>query len=345
MFAQARNSTSRIAPKAIIIAAAIAAAAAVPAEAGISNWDFNVFSRSTIGSSGQGYGSDFQGSSGSVGDAYFTNFGMRTVSSSSPTLPAAFYGGGTFNLTSGTVYSGGINVAGSVNLSNVTVNGGIRSGGSLNGGSGTINGNVSLAGTRNTGNQMTINGSVTTSTPYSAPLDLSGVSSYFAQASAFAASLAATTNYTNNYGQLIVNASGPRTVVNFSPSDYANAWGIRVDGPGTVVINVGGQSVSVASKTWSYNNGAASTSTLLNFHQATALSLSGGHNVNILAPNAVTNFSNGVINGNLVVGKLTGGGQVNWVGAFSGGSVVPTPASAAIAVTSLVVMAGRRRRS
>ncbi|HLO41527.1 MAG TPA: choice-of-anchor A family protein [Phycisphaerales bacterium] len=320
-----------------------AAAAASPAHADISVWDFNVFSRSTIGSQGQGYGSDFEGASGSVQDAYFSNFGMKTVMSSSPSLPAAFYGGGNFTLNSGSVNSGGMYAAGNVNLYNASISGDVHAGGSLNGSSGSISGNLFLGGSRNTTGSLTISGAVSTQTPYAAPLDLIGVSNYFHQTSSFAASLAPTTNYTNQWGQIIIHAAGERTIVNLSPTDYINAWGIRIDGAGTVVVNVGGTTISTGSKTWSYEGGASSRATLLNFYEATTLTLSGGHNVNILATQASTTFSSGVINGTLVAGSLQGAGQVNWVGSFTGSSVIPSPATIPFMSAGLTMICRRRR--
>ena len=68
------------------------------ASAAINPWDFNVFSRSTIGTAGSPYGSDYQGAAGSVGNAFFNGFSLRDIASSSPSLAQSFYGGGTFTL-------------------------------------------------------------------------------------------------------------------------------------------------------------------------------------------------------------------------------------------------------
>lgn len=327
-------------PAAVIAMAGLASAA----NAAVSYWDFNVFSRSTIGSASKGYGSDFQGASGSVGDAYFSNFAAKTNANSSASLAYGFYGGGNFRL-SGSVNNGGVNVAGTVTMNNASITGPVTGGGNLGGTGGSVNGNVSISGAKTTGNQLTVNGSLNTGQAYAAALDLAAVSSYFQSTGAYAANLNPTGNYTNQWGELIINANGPLSVVNISTSDFINAWGIRVVGAGTVVVNVAGSSLEFASKTWNYQNGASSASTLLNLNQATSVRMSGGHNVNILAANADTNFSSGQVTGNLIVGSLTGGGQVNWNadGGFSGAALIPAPAGAFI-LAGAGLIAFRRRR-
>lgn len=323
-------------------AVATMAGAATVANAA-SYWDFNVFSRSTIGSASQGYGSDFQGASGAVGNAYFTNFAVRTMANSSPSLAAGFYGGGNFTLT-GSVNNGGINVAGNVAMNNASVAGAMYAGGNLGGTGGSVNGNVSLGGTKTTGNQLTVNGSLSINQAYSAAIDLLAASAAFQSAGSYAAGLTPTGSYVNNYGELVINASGPLSVVNVSASDFTNAWGIRVIGAGPLIVNVGGTSLNFASKTWSYQNGASSASTLLNLNQATAITMSGGHNVNILAANAATTFSSGNVKGNLIVGSLMGSGQVDWNGTgFTGAALIPTPGGMFVmAGAGLIAM--RRRR-
>jgi choice-of-anchor A domain-containing protein len=155
------------------------------------------------------------------------------------------------------------------------------------------------------------------------------------------------TSYTNNFGELIVNASGPLTVVNFSTSDFINAYGIRIVGSGSVICNVPGSSLAFASKTWTYTNGASNANTLLNLNQAQTLNLSGGNTVNILAANAATNFSSGLVTGNLIVGSLTGSGQVNWsqLSGFGGGSVVPAPGVLALTGAGAIAVIRRRRQA
>ncbi|MBS0187421.1 MAG: choice-of-anchor A family protein [Planctomycetes bacterium] len=314
------------------------------ANAAISYWDFNVFSRSTIGSASQGYTSDFQGASGAVGNAYFNGFAVRTMANSSPSLAAGFYGGGNFTL-SGSVNNGGVNVAGNVNINGASIAGAVRSGGNLGGTSGSVNGNVTLAGVKTAGNSVTVSGTLATGQAYASAVDLVAASSYFQNAGAYAAGLAPTASYVNNWGELVINTSGPFTVVNLNATDFVNAWGIRVVGGGAVVVNVGGTALNFASKTWNYQGGASAASTLLNLNQALSVNMSGGHNVNILAANAAMTFGSGVVTGNLIVGSLAGGGQVNWNpdGGFTGATYIPTPGGA-IALAGAGLIAIRRRR-
>lgn len=324
------------------LTAAVVSILAGVAAADVSFWDLNVFSRSTIGASNQGYGSDFQGASAAVGNAYFNGFTVRAGSAFPTSLPGGFYGGGNFTL-SGSVNEGGIYVAGNVTMNNASINGPVHAGGNLGGNGGSINGNVSLGGIKTAGNQLTVNGALQTGQAYQAPLDLASASAYFAALSSSAASHAPTAAYSNNYGELIINASGPATYVNLSQADFTSAWGITVKGSGAVVVNVAGSSVSVGYKTWNYQNGASSNSTLLNFGQATSLTLSGGA-VNVLAPLANTTFSSGLVTGNLIVNSLMGSGQVNWNGGFTSFGQVPTPGSVALLLSAGLFACVRRTR-
>ncbi len=314
------------------------------ANAAISYWDFNVFSRSTIGSANQGYGSDFQGASGAVGDAYFSSFAARTIANSSPSLAAGFYGGGNFRL-SGSVNNGGVNVAGNVTMNNASIAGAVNGGGNLGGAGGSVNGNVTIAGSKTTGNQLTVSGSLNTGAAYTAALNLVAASSYFQSAGNYAAGLTPTGSYTNQYGELIINAGSSLNVVNVSASDFTNAWGIRVVGSGALIVNVAGTSLNFASKTWNYQGGASAVSTLLNLNQATTVNMSGGHSVNILAANANMTFSSGVVTGNLIAGSLMGSGQVNWndSGGFSGAALIPAPAGAIVLAGAGLIVLRRRR--
>ncbi len=326
-------------------AAAVLSVAAGLATADVVNiWDFNVFSRSTIGSAGSGYGSDYQGSAGAVGSVWFNGFSLKDVASASPSLDRAFYGGGDFTL-SGAVTNHGIEVAGNVAMNGASIYGPVFAGGNLSGTGGTLHGPVTLGGSKTVGPVVTVLGSLTESAPYTPTINVFDVSNEFLSISNYAASLATTTTATNLWGELQIAASGPLTVVDIAAADFASAWGIKVSGAGTVVINLIGDSISFGSKTWNYADGATGSSTLLNLNEATTFNLSGGeHKVSILAPNAATHFSSGLVTGNLIVGSLTGSGQVNWnpSGGFNG--QVPAPGTAALAMIGMGIMASRRRR-
>ncbi|MFO0859819.1 MAG: choice-of-anchor A family protein [Phycisphaerales bacterium] len=332
-----------VAEKAAIAAGVASIAFACGSAQGAVNfWDFNVFSRSTIGTAGQGYGSDFQGASGAVGNAWFTGFTVKGVGGTSPSLARGFYGGGNFTLQ-GSVDHDGIEVAGHVTLNSGSVNGIVRAGGNLGGTSGSVNGNAVLGGVKTTGNPLTVSGSLLENQAFSPSVNLSAVSSYFAGVGNYAANHAPTSAFSMNFSQMVINASGPLTVVNLTTANLAGVWGINVVGSGAVVINLAGSNVSLGGLTWSYTNGASSKTTLLNINQASTLNLTGSNNVNILAANAATNFAYGLVTGNLIVGSLTGSGQVNWDGGFEGGASIPSAGGVPVLIAA-GLLASRRRR-
>lgn len=335
---------SNLFKKAASAAAVLSVAAGIATADVVNIWDFNVFSRSTIGSSGSAYGSDYQGSAGAVGSVWFSGFSLKDVPSASPSLARAFYGGGDFTL-SGAVSNHGIEVAGNVVMNGASIYGPTFAGGNLSGTGGTLHGPVTLGGTKNVGPVVTVLGGLSENAAYTPTVNVFDVSSEFLSISDYAASLATTTTATNLWGELQITASGPLTVVDIAAADLASAWGVKVSGTGTVVINLLGSSVSFGSKTWTYADGASGSSTLLNLNEATTFNLSGGeHKLSILAPNAATHFSSGLVTGNLIVGSLTGGGQVNWnpSGGFSG--QIPAPGTTVLALAGMGLMASRRRR-
>lgn len=315
------------------------------AHAAVNYWDFNVFSGSTIGSAGQGYGSQFAGASGAVGDAWFSNMGLRTSASASPSLPMGFYGGGNFVLSGG-VHSGGVVAAGDVLMNNASVVGPVLAGGNLAGAGGSITGDAILGGTKITGNQLSVSGSILSNQTITEPVALGAAAGYFSAFSTAASALSPTTSYTNQWGNLVINASAPGAVVSIAAADFQSAWGISVAGPGAVIVNVDGTSLQFASKTWAYSGGASATSTLLNFAEANSITMTGSQTVNMLAPGADVRFTSGTITGNLVVGSLTGSGSTAWNGGFDGASFVsvPAPAGASLIAIAGCVVGARRRR-
>lgn len=324
------------------------------AMADINPWDFNVFSRSTIGTADASYGSDFQGAAGAVSNAYFSGFALRTFgNASSPSLANAWYGGGSFTMGSGSV-NGPIETAGNLSLSSYSVSGNVYSGGSLSGSGGTITGHAYLAGTNTSTTTFNGGGSAHTGVAFSPTVDVNAVSDYFLAASNYAAGLANTntgapgaTTYANNYGGIVVNLSTTPgiNVVSITAADLNSAWGFTVNGDGTLIVNVTGGTANLDSTTWVYTNGASSTRTLLNYNEATTLEMNGGNIVNILAPNAAVHYSSGHVDGSLIVGSLTGSGQVNWVGSPpSFNTLIPAPSAAGVlALGGLAAMRRRRR--
>lgn len=327
-----------------LAAGMLVACAAAPASAGITYWDFNVFSRSSIGSESGRFAGNTQGAGGAVGDVWLQNVNARSLAQASPGLPAAYYAGGSFGLHSGSISSGGLEVAGSITLTSFSVTGPVRSGANMNGGSGSIQGDVSLGGTNNTTvNSVTFNGSLSQMTGFQPTVDLLAASAYFDTFADAAWAMQPTTTHTSAWGLITINASGPLTVVNLSAAELQSAWGVEVKGSGPVVVNVSGSSATLASTNWTYSNGATAASTLLNFGNASALTINGSQNVSILAADAAVAMNNATT-GSLYVGSLSGSGQINWNGSFTGALVIPSPATAGILGGLGVVMMTRRRR-
>lgn len=286
-----------------------------------SYWDFNVFSGSTIGKADQGYGSSFVGASGAVGNAWFSSMGLRTDAAASPSLPMGFYGGGDFTLSGG-VHHGGVFAAGDVTLNNASIAGGLDAGGNLAGAGGSITGDARLGGKKLAGNAVSVSGALSTKQTVDAPVDLKAAKSYFLALSESVREKAPTTMYSNQWGNLVIKASEPVSYVDISKSDFQGAWGVSISGSGTVVVNVIGDGFSFGSKTWTYSDGASAGTTLLNFADATSITMSGSQTVNLLAPKAAMSFSGGTITGNLIVGSLVGSGSAAWNGGFQASETI-----------------------
>jgi choice-of-anchor A domain-containing protein len=330
-------------------AAVVATLLGMAGSAGIANagptfWDFNVYSRTTIGSEKQGYGSGIQGATGAAGDAWFSAFSGRTSEKASPGLPGGFYGGGTLTINGGNIGSGGVYVAGDVRLNGASIVGDITAGGDLSG-DGIVKGAAYLGGSFLSAKVMEISdGVLDKSGAYKSPIELKAAAEYFTGVSSFAGSLTTNAKSVNNWGEIVITANDALTVVNLTSSELADAWGLRISGKGTVIVNVDGAEVKLDSKAWTYENGASSNTTLLNLKDATFLALSGGNNVNILAVNALTDFSSGVVRGNLIVDSLIGSGSVEWDGGFTGAEAIPSPGMLGMLATVGLLAARRQRR-
>lgn len=326
-------------------ALAALAAASGSAFAVTNPWDFNVFSRSTIGAAGTPYGADFQGAGGAVGNAWFNGFSLRAVAGSSPSLPQSWYGGGTLSF-GGQFNNGGIESAGTVTMNGAAVFGPVFSGGNLAGTSGTVNGSATLAGIKTAPGSLTVTGTLTQNAAFTPTVNLADISAYFLTQSNAAAGLANTTTASLSFGAYTVNTVAGVNVVTVAAADLFNAHTFNVNGPGTLIVNVTGASVTLDSTTWNYSGGASVHTTLLNYNQATAFNLGGGNIVNILAPSAATTFLSGHVDGNLIVGSLIGGnsfgGQVNWPsGGFTG--TIPAPSAAGLLALGGAIATRRRR--
>lgn len=307
--------------------------------ADINPFDFNVYSLSNIGTSVTPYGSDYQGIAASAGNAYFSGFSLNDLNATQVVPGYAFITGGDFSIQ-GSINNGGVEAAGHVNVTSASIFGNVTAGGNLTGTTGTIYGNVAITG--NNTSSVTITGSTTTGISYTPSLNFSSINQYLTNYSAFIATQADTTTYTNNFGELVINLASGDNYVTIDAATLNNAWGVTINGASDSVlyINVDGTVVSLDSTNWVYN-GLGAGDVLLNYGDATSLALTGGNTVNLLAPLADVNFAYGLLTGNLITGSLTGSGQVN-LGSFDH-NVIPEPSSALVLLGSTMLLAIRRR--
>ncbi|MCC6581417.1 MAG: choice-of-anchor A family protein [Phycisphaeraceae bacterium] len=310
----------------------------------VNPWAFNVYSLGDIGTSGSGYGSDYQGAAGAAGNAYFSGFSLNDLNYD--VVPGySLHTGGNVSIM-GSINNGGIDAGGNVAINGASVFGNVSAAGNLTGTGGTITGNASLGGNKLVGPAVTVTGSLTQNTSYTPLVDFNSVSSFFSNYNTYVSSLADTTGIINSFGELQINAASGINVVSLASTTLNSAWGVTISGPSDAIvyINLTDASAAFDSLVWSYSGGVTSSDALLNLVDADTLALSGGnHLINILAPDTDVTFSYGLVTGNLVAGNLYGGGQVNH-GFFDGPTPsVPEPASMAGLLLGLGLLLLRRR--
>lgn len=312
----------------------------------INPWAFNVYSLGDIGTTGSGYGSDFQGAAGAAGNAYFTGFSLNDLNYD-VIDGYSLHTGGEVRI-SGSINNGGIDAGGNVAVNNASVFGNVTAGGNLTGAGGTIHGNATLGGQKLVGPVVTVTGATSQFQPYTPLVDHGAISSTFATFSTTVGAMSATTAASNVFGQLQINAVSGVNVVSLTSAQLDAAWGVQINGPSDamVYLNVTDAAVSFDSLVWSYAGGATAANALLNLAFADTLALSGGdHIINLLAPFADVTFSSGLLTGNLIAGNLFGGGQVNH-GSFNGPHIViPEPATGALVLLGAAAAMLRRRKS
>lgn len=292
---------------------------------------YNVFSARDINYRG----SDFQGTVGAGGQVALNSFTLQGLNNANR---FSLHAGGNVSITGGS-HNGSIETAGNVTLGNLRINGSVYSGGTVtNSGGGTITGDV-VARNIALSQSMVVSGQEVSGASYAPDVDLNASSTYFRtfshDATAGRGTLATATNY---YGRLQTSTlSSGINVLNLSSTELYNAHTFVVNGPADAIlyINVSGTDAALNSTTWSYSGGITLSDVLLNYFEATRLSLSGGNSVNILAPFADTTFTSGLVTGNLIVDDLDGHGQIN-LGHFEHGDHTPVPEPS----TMLLLLAG-----
>jgi len=306
--------------RALLFGAACVVAAVSPASAETvvdytaANYNVFVLGDYTAGST------DVQGRLAVGGNATFNGFGAGTTSQTSFTGQDSVVVGGKLTAANGQVHSGNV-VAGSLALSS--------------------NFSVPAPGTVRTGS---VAGGIATE-----GLRLKNISS------TLAATTATGTTTVQSWGGL--SFSGTNSDVNYfslAGSDLARANSFVVDVPtGSIAIfNISG--IADQMKNFGFSlTGATASTVLLNFYEATSLAISGiGVKGTVLAPNAAVDFANGNIDGTLIAGSLSGGGESHYVpfagtqlAAAASPPAVPEPAAWAMMIAGFGLVGAAMRRN
>ncbi len=301
---------------------------------------FHVYSLNSIDYSN----SDFQGTTGAARNVNFNNFLLTGMDPNQHVLHA----GGDIAITNGR-YNGSIESIGNIILNNILVNGNVTTGrNAFSTAGGTVTGDISATGIIWLTPTFNALGNQWSGTPYTPVVDHSLVSTFFRNTSKEIGILGDTGTVTNKWGALTLQATSGINIFSIDAADLNTAYSVTINGPedAVVYLNTTGLSVNLNSTNWYYNGGITAGDVLLNYSQAQTMALSGGNNINILAPFAATDFSSGLVTGNLIVGDLQGHGQVN-IGHFSNVSEVPEPATMMLfgsALTLLSSFAGRLKK-
>jgi len=330
---------------------------------------FNVYSLNDIGTTTTAYGSDFQGKTGAAGDVYFSGFNAAA-------LEPADYGthvGGSATLGNGT-YNGHVEAGGNITLkTGATIKGNVYAKGDvtnypLDSASGSVSGDVFAEGTASFGPHYTVSGTQNSGMPYNAVADHNVFSNYFKDFSKHVSSMfeQGGTLSDDGYGHLSIAALTGVNVFeidadmlsdvgsnNGSPSsENIHTFNISGASDSIIYINVLGEAASVGWLGMSYSGGITAADVLFNFVDATSLTLTNGNYANFLAANAQTDHAHGTHSGNLIVGDLQGGHQINVGDRFRHGtpviSTVPEPGTVLMLSTGILVLmrnsAGRKQK-
>jgi len=307
---------------------------------------FNVYSLNDITYSA----SDFQGKAGAAGDVSLVNFSLGIFDSGN----YVSHGGKKVTLGSGSYY-GGIEASTDVNLDDATIKRDVLAGGNVNNtAGGTVEGDVNAAGNVNLTIAYNVWGSKNSGIIYSPIAYHSLISNYFTNFSTTIGAMGDTGTISDNgSGLLSVTVQSGINVFSIDAATLKNAHTFNVTGPSDSVVYINIEtptgSANLDFTTWNYWGGILSSNVLVNYYQADSLTYSNGGIFNLLAPFADTSYSGGIHTGNLIVGNLSGTGQVN-LGHFSAPSregipsPVPEPATMLLFGTGLIGLATRLKR-
>lgn len=255
------------------------------------------------------------------GNATFSSFGVNDKGTTDTPATASLVVGGNLNYTNGNVFYGSAIVAGSATTSGL----GFANGGSLTANVGTAGLPIDFA---------------------AAKIELSGKSNYWA-------GLTANGTAANSFGTLNLVGSDPNlNVFNLAGSDLAGLNGFNLTAPtgSTVLVNVSGNPGTFTNYGMNLF-GVGTSDVLFNFHEATAVNISGfGFQGSILAPDATLNFVNGQINGTTIVNEIANGSSGEFhVPNFDGDlpeppSTVPAPPAVILGLVGFAALGLIRRR-
>ena len=285
---------------------------------------FNVYSLGNMGQSDNIYPTDIQGTIGVAGHAYL-GLGIG----SQQTNEYSLHTGGDVFINEGSMY-GKFDIGGNANIDHFAVNYDLHAGGNV-----TLGPDASVAA-----NIYDVTDG------YTPMFDYAALNQYYLDTSANIGGLAATATMSAPYSTVYFNVSSGINVFEVDATDlYANYSRIVVDGPSDAVVYINATDISANlgwSLNWDFLNGASQDNVILNFENATTLTVKGGE-INVLAPKAVTYFPAGTITGNLIVGDLPDGWQVN-DGSFDPPTVVPEPISSTLFLVGAATLGFRRFR-
>jgi choice-of-anchor A domain-containing protein len=277
--------------------------------------EFNVYSLSTIDYSPNG--SDVEGIVGCGGSFHAESFGLHTGAAAGPLTGVSLYAGGTVTLgtaNGGTqTNNGGVEAAGNVQVTSSAVFGDIRTGGACSLTNGQIHGDVTCGGLFS-GNELDVSGVVLEGAPFQPVVNLGWYSTYYlGQADAYSYA-APNATWSVNGGRLDIQLHEQISSITVPASMIKDLHTIAVDGPLLAQLSViaTGNSFDFNSITWLFTGGVDAQGIAIICSGAVAGRLKGGTHLTLIAPRANVNFENGFLIGNLIVGALSGSGQVHY---------------------------------
>lgn len=275
-------------------------------------WKLNVVAMDDIGSEAKPYGADYQGRFMAGDDIYVRGFDTNLENRHGSDLGASIYAGGDVNYRDGEAHYGGIEAGGDVTLQGTTIDGDIVAGGVIKGNAGTVKGSLSARKTVQATGSLSVGGDKKEGVTDAPRVDVVPFTNYFKSVSTAAGALTPNAEYKNQWGTIVVEMKPGRNVIEMSASEFASAHVFKVKGSpdGHLIVNIPDEEANLDSMVWEYE-GVEQGTALLNFPNARSIKQTSAQMIALLAPYSEFDFPNGLITGHLIVGSLSGMGQVN----------------------------------